>query len=143
MSNRNPITKNAFAAGFLMALNAFGQFGPPPVPSSPALQLPVSGRSGQSGNMVVTHQATTQGEGPSVLQPSLEVNGSFAGSVPGPDLPQRCEIDLSFGGSQVGRDLWQKLAQGLRTLRPRRALRRIGRNAPEIYPQTAGYGFGK
>ena len=95
MSNRNPITKNAFAAGFLMALNAFGQFGPPPVQSSPALQLPVSGRSGQSGNMVVTHQATTQGEGPSVLQPSLEVNGSFAGSVPGPDLPQG-EVRLSL-----------------------------------------------
>ncbi len=95
MSNRNRITKNAFAAGFLMALNAFGQFGPPPVQSSPALQLPVSGRAGQSGNMVVTHQATTQGEGPSVLQPSLDVNGSFAGSVPGPDLPQG-EVRLSL-----------------------------------------------
>jgi outer membrane protein TolC len=95
MSNGNRITRNGFAAGFLMALNALGQFGPPPVQSSPALQLPVSGRAGQSGNMVITRQATTQGEGRSVLQPSLDVNGSFAGSVPGPDLPQG-EIRLSL-----------------------------------------------
>lgn len=87
MRNLNRITKSVCIAGFLAAVNAFGQFGPPPVQPSQVFQLPVSGLAAQSGDMVTTHQDTAQGEGPGVLQPSLQVNRPFAGSVPGPALP--------------------------------------------------------
>lgn len=73
---------------FSALLLAQGQPGAPQQSqTSQAAQLPVSGRSAQSSGTVGAMQSTGQGGGASVVQPSVQVNGSFSGSTPGPELP--------------------------------------------------------
>ncbi|MGH9619370.1 MAG: TolC family protein [Bryobacteraceae bacterium] len=50
-----------------------------------AMQLPASGPKGP--NPVNTQQSTVSGQSASVIQPSLQVNGAYEGSVPGRNLP--------------------------------------------------------
>jgi outer membrane protein TolC len=86
-----------FLANFLLSAFLFGQQQPGMLASqsSAASQLPLSGRQGQSLGSVNTQQNTTQGQGASVLQTSVQVGGGFRGSVPGPQLPPG-EVRLSL-----------------------------------------------
>ncbi|HTF65225.1 MAG TPA: hypothetical protein VK638_21340 [Edaphobacter sp.] len=54
--------------------------------TSPAIQLPASGRS-QSSDEVSSQQTTSQGTGANVLQPSLSIRDNYQGSVPGTPVP--------------------------------------------------------
>ncbi len=63
---------------------------------SRASQLPVSGRTAQSSGSVDTQQTTAQGQGASVVQPSIQVSGALSGSIQGPELPPgQVKISLS------------------------------------------------
>ncbi len=86
-----------FLANLAFTVLLFGQQQPGTLSSqtSQASQLPVSGRTAQSSGMVGTQQTTAQGQGASVVQPSLQVSGSFSGSTPGPALPPG-EVKLSL-----------------------------------------------
>jgi outer membrane protein TolC len=68
----------------LSASQAFAQFGPPPSPgaSSSAAQLPLSGRTTQTGS-VVTSQAPVPGTTSSVntLNTNIQVQGPYSGST--------------------------------------------------------------
>ena len=82
-----------FLANFLLSILVFGQQ-QPGAPSSQqgsqASQLPQSGRATQqAAGTVNTQQNTSQGQSQStsVVQPSVQVNGAFSGSVQGPQLP--------------------------------------------------------
>jgi outer membrane protein TolC len=67
--------------------------------SSQATQLPTSGRGTESGSAVNTQQSTSQGQGVSVVQPSVQVSGPYAGSVPGHDIPPGPVVTLSLAGA--------------------------------------------
>jgi outer membrane protein TolC len=54
--------------------------------STRATQLPISGASNQAGT-VSTQQTPVAGSGPATVNSSIQVNGDFAGSVPGRELP--------------------------------------------------------
>jgi hypothetical protein len=49
--------------------------------------LSQSGRSTQTLGGVVTQQTPNQSTGATVVQPSVQVSGSYQGSTPGPKLP--------------------------------------------------------
>ena len=51
-----------------------------------AVQLPASGRTTMGGS-ISSQQTTSPGSGPSVVQPSLNVSGDYAGSIMGPPVP--------------------------------------------------------
>ncbi len=54
--------------------------------STRAMQLPISAASNQAG-AVSTQQTPVAGTGPATVNSSIQVNGDFAGSVPGKELP--------------------------------------------------------
>jgi len=76
------------AAALLLAAPAFAQFGPPSGSSQPtqATQLPLSGRSAQSSGTVKTSEQPAPSTTATVntLNPSVQVQGNYAGSTPGP-----------------------------------------------------------
>src|SRR5262245_47402979 len=69
---------------FLVTPCAFAQFGAPPAQTqeTPANQLPLSGRGGQSGS-VTASQSPVPGTTTSVntINPTVQIQGAFAGSV--------------------------------------------------------------
>src|SRR5579863_1216571 len=71
----------------LFASPAFAQFGPPPGQSqgAQAAQLPLSGRTSQTSGSVKTSEAPAPSTTASVntLNPSVQVQGAYAGSTPG------------------------------------------------------------
>lgn len=73
------------AAFLIPCVYARGQMqsGAPQAQTVQAIQLPASGRTGQSPGSVATQQMPTQGSGATVIQPSVQVFGSFQGSIPG------------------------------------------------------------
>jgi outer membrane protein TolC len=96
-------------ASVLLTTVAFGQGQPGAPPSSSgsqASQLPLSGRQmQQSIGTVNSGQATSQSQGgASVVQPSLQVNGTFAGSV----------VDSTLPPGSVKLSLAEAVARGLR-----------------------------
>lgn len=74
----------------LAVATTYAQFGPPATaPGSAAAQLPLSGRNASSGSASAV-QSPTPGAAATVntLNPSVQVQGNYAGSVPGPaDAP--------------------------------------------------------
>jgi outer membrane protein TolC len=84
-------------ANLLLSILLFGQQQPGMLPSqsSQAAQLPTSGRTNQPAGNVTSEFSTLEGQGASVLQPSLQVNDTYKGSVPGRDLPPG-EVKLSL-----------------------------------------------
>ena len=84
-------------ANLILSILLFGQQQPGTLASqsSQATQLSPSGRTSQSSGMVNAQQSTGQGQGASVVQPSVQVSGSFAGSTLGPELPSG-EVKLSL-----------------------------------------------
>ncbi len=84
-------------ANLLLSILLFGQQQPGMLPtqSSQAAQLPTSGRTNQPAGNVTTEFSTLEGQGASVLQPSVQVNDTYKGSVPGRDLPAG-EVKLSL-----------------------------------------------
>src|ERR1700689_4427366 len=74
------------AAPLLFAAPIFAQFGPPPGQSqgTPAVQLPLSGRSAQSSGTVKTSEAPAPSTTATVntLSPSVQVQGDYSGSTP-------------------------------------------------------------
>jgi outer membrane protein TolC len=93
----NPVTKANIARGFdvtllvaaalLFAAPAFAQFGSPAGSSqgTQATQLPLSGRSSQPSGSVKTSEAPAPSTTATVntLNPSVQVQGAYAGSTPG------------------------------------------------------------
>jgi hypothetical protein len=75
------------AAALLFAAPAFAQFGPPSGQSqgTQATQLPLSGRTAQSSGSVKTSEAPAPSTTATVntLNPSVQVQGAYAGSTPG------------------------------------------------------------
>ncbi len=141
-------------ANLILTVLLFGQQQPGAVPAqtNQASQLPVSGRAAQSSGIVSTQQATGQGQGASVVQPSLQVSGSFSGSTPGSELPPG-EVRLSLSEA-VKRGLQVNLGSitadsSSRTARAQRAqalsqlLPQISANlgATETQVNLAAYGF--
>ena len=68
-----------------------------------AAQLPASGRMSSSGS-VSSEQITSQGSGPSVVQPSLNISGDYAGSV----------MDRSISAGPLKLSLADAVERGLR-----------------------------
>jgi len=75
------------ATVLLLAAPAFAQLGPPPPQSgsTQAVQLPLSGRTAQSSGTVKTSEAPAPSTTATVntLNPSVQVQGEYAGSTPG------------------------------------------------------------
>lgn len=75
------------AAVFLFAAPVFAQLGPPPGQSqgTQAVQLPLSGRTAQTSGTVKTSEAPAPSTTATVntLNPSVQVQGEYAGSTPG------------------------------------------------------------
>ncbi len=75
------------AGALLFAASAFAQFGPPGGQSTgtQAVQLPLSGRAAQSSGSVKTSEAPAPSTTATVntLNPSVQVQGDYAGSTPG------------------------------------------------------------
>jgi outer membrane protein TolC len=84
-------------ANLLLSILLFGQQQPGMLPSQPsqAAQLPTSGRAAQPVGKVTAELSTLEGQGASVLQPSVRVNDTYGGSIPGRDLPAG-EVKLSL-----------------------------------------------
>jgi len=76
-----------FAAALLFAAPVFAQFGPPSGQSgsTQAVQLPLSGRTSQTSGTVKTSEAPAPSTTATVntLNPSVQVQGAYAGSTPG------------------------------------------------------------
>src|SRR5580704_5381117 len=76
-----------FAAALLFAAPAFAQFGPPAgsTQGTQATQLPLSGRTAQTSGTVKTSEAPAPSTTATVntLNPSVQVQGTYAGSTPG------------------------------------------------------------
>jgi outer membrane protein TolC len=76
-----------FAAALLLAAPAFAQFAAPPGQSqaTQASQLPLSGRTAQTNGSVKTSEAPAPSTTATVntLNPSVQVQGVYAGSTPG------------------------------------------------------------
>lgn len=145
-----------YLANLFLTVLLFGQQQPGTLAaqSSQASQLPLSGRTAQTSGTVGTQQSTSQGTGTgaSVVQPSLQVNGSFNGSAPGPELPPG-DVKLSLAEA-VKRGLEVNLGSitadsSSRTARAQRAqalsqlLPQISANlgATETQVNLAAYGF--
>src|SRR5579863_8632752 len=75
------------AGTLLIAVPAFAQFGPPSGQSqgTPAVQLPLSGRTAQTSGTVKTSEAPAPSTTATVntLSPNVQVQGAYAGSTPG------------------------------------------------------------
>ncbi len=75
------------AAALLISLPVFAQLGPPAGPSqgTPAVQLPLSGRTAETNGSVKTSEAPAPSTTATVntLNPSVQVQGVYAGSTPG------------------------------------------------------------
>jgi outer membrane protein TolC len=75
------------AAALLLAPSLFAQLGPPagPTQTTPAAQLPLSGRTAQSSGTVKTSEAPAPSTTATVntLNPNVQVQGAYAGSIPG------------------------------------------------------------
>ncbi len=84
-------------ANLLLSILLLGQQQPGMLPSqsSQAAQLPASGRTTQPAGNVTADFSTLEGQGASVLQPSVQVNDTYRGSVPGRELPPG-EVKLSL-----------------------------------------------
>jgi outer membrane protein TolC len=84
-------------ANLVLSILLFGQQQPGMLPSqsSQAAQLPASGRAIQPAGNVTAQFSTGEGQGASVLLPSVQVNDTYKGSVPGRDLPPG-EVKLSL-----------------------------------------------
>jgi outer membrane protein TolC len=77
----------AFALAFVLSgWRLLGQQPGAAGQSAGAVQLPASGRM-DTGGSVSNQQTTSQASGPSVVQPSLNVSGDYAGSIMGPPVP--------------------------------------------------------
>ena len=79
----------AAATALVIAACAFGQAGAPAGrQSATANQLPLSGRSGQNGSVTAT-EIPVAGTTTSVntINPSVQVQGAYAGSAAGKPLP--------------------------------------------------------
>ena len=76
-----------FAAALLFAAPVFAQLGPPPDNrrGTQAVQLPLSGRTAQTSGTVKTSEAPAPSTTATVntLNPSVQVQGEYAGSTPG------------------------------------------------------------
>ena len=77
----------AISSALLLVAPAFAQFGPPASQSqgTQATQLPLSGRSAQSGGSVKTSEQPAPSTTATVntLSPNIQVQGAYAGSTPG------------------------------------------------------------
>jgi hypothetical protein len=110
----------ALAAALLLASGAFAQVGGGPAGATPN-QLPLSGRTAQNGSVTAT-ESPVPGTTTSVntINPTLQVSGSFAGSVGSP-------ATLPFSGKL---SLREAVERGLNTTWARSAWRRrCGRRA--------------
>ena len=96
---RSPLLWRTCFANLVLSVLLFGQQQPgapaSSQSSSQATQLPASGRNSQSVGTVNSQQSTSQGQGASVVQPSVQVNGNYTGSVPGAELPSG-DVKLSL-----------------------------------------------
>ena len=117
--------------------NAFGQFGPPggPAQGTRANQLPLSGRSAQTGSAAAV-EAPGPGTTASIntVNPTVQVQGAYAGSVPaGPPLSGK----LSFRDA-VGRALQYNLGAIATShgLAQARGANRVARSA--LLPNLSG-----
>jgi outer membrane protein TolC len=115
----------AVAAALMLAAPAFAQFGPPAGSSqgAQAVQLPLSGRSAQSSGSVKTSEAPAPSTTATVntLSPSVQVQGNYAGSTPGPGkapfngklgLLDAIERGLAYNLGQTGATQAMRQAQG-------------------------------
>ena len=123
------------AALLLSAALLFSQAAPPP-PGTPAVQLPLSGRAGQSGS-VSTVETPVPGVTSSVntLNTSVQVSGPYAGSVNGA-RPFNGKLSLH---DAVARALEYNLGtEGLtQALRQARGQSRVARSS--LMPNVNGY----
>jgi outer membrane protein TolC len=113
------------AAPLLFAAPIFAQFGPPPGQSqgTPAVQLPLSGRTAQSSGTVKTSEAPAPSTTATVntLSPSVQVQGAYAGSTPGVanmpfngklGLQEAVKRGLAYNLGQTGATQALRQAQG-------------------------------
>src|SRR5579863_2618922 len=113
------------AAALALAAPAFAQFGPPGGSSqgAQAVQLPLSGRSAQSSGSVKTSEAPAPSTTATVntLSPSVQVQGQYAGSTPGPGkapfngklgLHDAIERGLAYNLGETGATQALRQAQG-------------------------------
>ncbi len=84
-------------ANLLLSILLFGQQQPGMLPNQAdqTAQLPISGRMTQSIGTVTTQFSTLEGQGANVLQPSVQVNDAYQGSILGRDFPAG-EVKLSL-----------------------------------------------
>jgi outer membrane protein TolC len=115
------------AAALLFAAPAFAQFGPPSGSSqgTQAVQLPLSGRTAQSGGTVKTSEAPAPSTTATVntLSPNVNVQGNYAGSTPGTakmpfngklGFKDAIQRGLSFNLGESGATQTMRQTEGLR-----------------------------
>jgi outer membrane protein TolC len=113
------------AAVLLFAAPVFAQLGPPPGQSqgASAVQLPLSGRTAQSSGTVKTSEAPAPSTTATVntLSPSVQVQGAYAGSIPGVakrpfngklGLREAIQRGLAYNLGQTGATQSLRQAQG-------------------------------
>jgi outer membrane protein TolC len=113
------------AAVLLLAGPAFAQFAAPAVQSqgTPAVQLPLSGRTAQSSGSVKTSEAPAPSTTATVntLSPNVQVQGAYAGSTPGVakmpfsgklGLREAIQRGLAYNLGQTGATQALRQAQG-------------------------------
>jgi outer membrane protein TolC len=112
-------------AALLFAAPVFAQLGPPPGPSqsTQAVQLPLSGRTAQTNGTVKTSEAPAPSTTATVntLNPSVQVQGAYAGSTPGVakmpfsgklGLREAIQRGLAFNLGETGATQALRQAQG-------------------------------
>jgi outer membrane protein TolC len=135
----------AAVAIFFLAANSFGQFGPPAGQGQPtrATQLPLSGRTGQSGSVTST-ESPVPGTTTSVntINPTVQVQGPYAGSVEGKtplsgklSLRDAVERGLQFNLGAVGITNGVRQAQGQNRVARSALLPNINGNLSETVEQ--------
>lgn len=132
---------------------AWGQLAPAGGPMGPVrpAQLPLSGRTNQVG-VVATQQSANPGGGASTINSSVQVSGSYAGSVPSENLPAGSisltladavtrGLKANLGAISAGNSV--QLARAARRQARSALLPNIGVNASETVTQIdlAAYGF--
>lgn len=149
---RLPIALTILLAG--MALSSFAQMGVAgsgATGSSRATALPASGRTGQEG-AVVAQQSAGGGSGVATVSSSIQVSGSFTGSVPqaesggGPlalTLAEAVQRALRTNLGTVSADNSVRTARAQRIQELSALLPNIGANLSETVTQVnlAAYGF--
>src|SRR5229473_6409822 len=114
------------AVALLFAAPVFAQLGPPPGQSqgTQAVQLPLSGRNAQTSGTVKTSEAPAPSTTATVntLNPSVQVQGVYAGSTPGVanipfngmlGLREAIQRGLAYNLGQTGATQALRQAQGL------------------------------